>query len=51
VHQILGAELRKHLTAIDAVLAAELVPFNTQLKAKNLPEVVDRGGAPSRIVP
>ena len=51
VHAILGTELSQHLAAIDAVLASELAPFNAMLKAKNLPEVVDRGGSPIRIVP
>ncbi len=51
VNQILAAELRQHLSAIDGVLASELAPFNAMLKAKGLPEVVDRRGTPAAIVP
>ena len=51
VQAILGTELTQHVAAIDAVLQAELAPFNQQLRARNLPEVVDRNGAPRRIIP
>ena len=51
VQAILGTELMQHVAAIDAVLQAELAPFNQQLRARNLPEVVDRNGAPRRIIP
>jgi len=51
VQQLLGVQLTQHLAALDAVMRAELVPLNQQLKAKGLPEVVDRGRTPVQIVP
>ena len=51
VHQLLGTELKQHLSAIDGVLASELAPLNLQLKAKGLPEVVDRKSSAGRVVP
>jgi hypothetical protein len=51
VQQILVRELRQDLAAIDGLLAAELAPFNQQLKNRNLPEVVDRKPSPTRLVP
>jgi len=51
VNGILAIELKQDLAAIDGLLSAELAPFNQQLKAKGLPEIVDRKGKPAAIVP
>jgi len=42
VQKLLNSELRAHLTALDALLAKELVAFNELLKQKNAPHVVVR---------
>ena len=42
VQQLLNTQLREHLTALDAILAKELVAFNELLKQKNAPHVVVR---------
>ncbi|MDQ8165489.1 MAG: sialidase [Gemmatimonadota bacterium] len=47
VQVILNTQMREHLTALDAILGADLAAFNATLRGKNIPNVV---GAP-RIVP
>jgi hypothetical protein len=42
VQQILNTELKGHLTALDALLAKDIVAFNDLLKQKNAPHVVVR---------
>ena len=42
VQQILAAELRTHLQALDRLMTGDLVALNDQLKSKNLPIVADR---------
>ena len=44
---ILNTQLREHLTALDAILGADLAAFNATLRGKNIQNVV---GGP-RIVP
>jgi hypothetical protein len=40
VQRLLNAELRTHLTALDALLAKELAAFNDLLRQRNVPNVV-----------
>jgi hypothetical protein len=49
VQQILAAELRTHLGALNTLMSTELAALNEQLKSRNLPVVVDRAAA--RLVP
>jgi photosystem II stability/assembly factor-like uncharacterized protein len=50
VQQLLGEQLRTHLAALNALMTGDLVALNDQLRAKNLPIIVDRG-APPRLTP
>ena len=50
VQQILATELRTHLQTLNTLMTADLAALNDQLKAKNLPVIVDRGAA-ARLVP
>jgi hypothetical protein len=50
VQQILSAELRTHLAALNVLMTSDLVALNDQLKARNLPTIVDRG-AGAKLVP
>jgi hypothetical protein len=50
VQQILAAELRTHLQALDGLMARDLAALNQQLTAKNLPIIADRG-APKPLTP
>jgi len=45
VQQLLDAQLRTHLTALDALLAKELVAFNELLRQRNVPNVVVKARA------
>jgi photosystem II stability/assembly factor-like uncharacterized protein len=45
VQTLLNTQLREHLTAIDALLAKDVVAFNELLKQKNVPNVVVRARA------
>jgi hypothetical protein len=47
VQQLLGEQLRTHLAALNALMTGDLVALNDQLRAKNLPIIVDRGAPPS----
>jgi photosystem II stability/assembly factor-like uncharacterized protein len=49
VQQLLAAELRTHLGALNTLRSTELASLNEQLKSRNLPVVVDR--AAPRLVP
>jgi hypothetical protein len=40
VQQLLNGQLREHLTALDALLAKDVVAFNELLKQRNVPNVV-----------
>src|SRR5215204_5322459 len=42
VRQLLNAELRTHLTALDGLIAKELAAFNELLRQRNVPNVVVR---------
>ncbi|HET9514721.1 MAG TPA: hypothetical protein VFO95_12395, partial [Gemmatimonadales bacterium] len=50
VQQILAEELRTHLRALDTLMRTDLAALNEQLKAKDLPIIVDRG-VPRRLTP
>jgi photosystem II stability/assembly factor-like uncharacterized protein len=50
VQQLLGEQLRTHLAALNALMTGDLVALNDQLRAKNLPIIVDQAPAP-RLVP
>jgi hypothetical protein len=50
VQQVLAAELRTHLGALNALMRTELASLNEQLKSRNLPVIVDRGAA-ARLIP
>ena len=50
VQQLLAAELRAHLGALNALMTTELATLNEQLKSRNLPVIVDRGAA-ARLTP
>jgi photosystem II stability/assembly factor-like uncharacterized protein len=49
VQQLLAAELRTSLAAINALMAGELTALNEQLRSRNLPVIVDR--SPARLTP
>jgi hypothetical protein len=49
VQQILAAELRTQLQALNKLMSEDLVVLNDQLKSKNLPIIADRAAA--RLVP
>jgi hypothetical protein len=50
VQQILAAELRTHLRALDTLITSDLARLNEQLRAKDLPIIADRA-APRRLTP
>jgi hypothetical protein len=50
VQQVLAEQLRTHLAALNALMTGDLAALNDQLRAKNLPIVVDQAPAP-RLVP
>jgi photosystem II stability/assembly factor-like uncharacterized protein len=50
VQQLLGEQLRTHLAALNTLMTGDLVALNDQLRARNLPIIVDRG-APPRLTP
>ena len=47
VQQLLGEQLRTHLAALNALMTGDLATLNDQLRAKNLPVIVDRGAPPT----
>ena len=49
VQQLLATELRTHIAALEAIMTRDLAALNDQLKAKDLPTIVDRGRP--RLVP
>ncbi|MBY0490705.1 MAG: hypothetical protein K2R93_12760 [Gemmatimonadaceae bacterium] len=51
VQSILTTENQAAIRALDALLKAELPSLNQTLEGKGLPKIVDKGGAPARIVP
>jgi hypothetical protein len=50
VQQVLAEQLRTHLAALNALMTGDLTALNDQLRAKNLPIIVDQAPAP-RLVP
>lgn len=50
VQQLLAEQLRTHVRTLDGLMTTDLAALNEQLRAKNLPVVVDRGAAP-RLTP
>lgn len=51
VQQLLATQLQDHLRAIDRAMTAQVGRLNEALKAKNVPNVVDRGPRPARVQP
>ena len=51
VQSLLTTENQLAIRELDALLKAELPSLNQMLEAKQLPMIVDKGGAPARFVP